>query len=187
MLAVARERHPRQSVGHIRLLSSPDPPGGGGEGLGERGGKNKALKLLQSKPARPLNDFYTASPYRTSASSYRLCSNSCAATPTLTPNPSPAPPGGKGGPTALCGRMLEVVEFTVNRQPSNGPSTAVCGRVFKGAAFTVPRQPSKSTQAVSVGSQAHVVLVVLVVLVVPGDFECWPLHVNATPHKALAK
>ena len=44
MLAAARERHPAQSVGHIRLLSSPDPPGGGGEGLGERGGMNKALK-----------------------------------------------------------------------------------------------------------------------------------------------
>ena len=54
MLAAARERHPAQSVGQIGLLSSPFRPGGGGEGLGERGGKNKALKLLQSKPARPL-------------------------------------------------------------------------------------------------------------------------------------
>ena len=86
--------------------------------------------------------------------SYRKYSNSCAATPTLTPNPSPAPPGGKGGPTTLCGRVLEVVEFTVSRQPS------------------------KSTQAASVASQAHVV---------PGEFECWRLHVNATPDKALAE
>ena len=37
MLAVARERHPAHSVGRIGLLSSPHPPGGGGEGLGERG------------------------------------------------------------------------------------------------------------------------------------------------------
>ena len=63
--------------------------------------------------------------------SYRKYSNSCAATPTLTPNPSPAPPGGKGGPTAGCGRVLEVVEFTVNRQPSKRPSTAGWGRVCK--------------------------------------------------------
>ena len=143
MLAVARERHPRQSVGHIRLLSSPFRPGGGGEGLGERGGMNKALKFLQSRPARPLNDFYNASPCTTCVSSYQRCSNSCAATPTLTPNPSPAPPGGKGEPTALCGRVLEVIEFTVSRQPSNGPSTAVCGRVLEVNEFTVGRQPSK--------------------------------------------
>ena len=54
MLAVARERHPRQSVSHIRLLSSPDPPGGGGQGVGGEGGMNKALKRLQSRPAKPL-------------------------------------------------------------------------------------------------------------------------------------
>ena len=48
---------------------------------------NKALKFLQSHPARLLNDFYAASLYRKSASSYRKRSNSCAATPTLTPNP----------------------------------------------------------------------------------------------------
>ena len=114
---------------------------------------NKALKLLQPVSARPLNDFYNASPCRTCTSRDQRCSNSCAATPTLTPNPSPAPPGGKGGPTALCGRVLEVVEFTVSRQPS------------------------KRTQAASLESQANVV---------PGEFECWPLRVNATPDKALA-
>ena len=102
MLASARERHPRQSVGHIRLLSSPFRPGGGGEGLGERGGMNKALKRLQSHPARLLNDFYAASPCWTCVRSYQRCSNSYAATPTLTTNPSPAPPGGSGEPTALC-------------------------------------------------------------------------------------
>ena len=59
MLAFARERHPAHSVGHIRLLSSPDPPGGGGEGLGERGGMNKTLEFLQFGPARPLNGFTT--------------------------------------------------------------------------------------------------------------------------------
>ena len=143
MLASARERHPRQSVGRIGLLSSPDPPGGGGEGLGERGGMNKAVKLLQSHPARLLNDFYAASPCTTCVSSYQRCSNSCAATPTLTPNPSPAPPGGKGEPTALCGRVLEVDEFTVSRQPSKRPLTAICGRVFEGVEFMVLRQPSK--------------------------------------------
>ena len=42
---------------------------------------NKALKLLQSRPARPLNDFYNASPCRTCASSYQKWSNSCIATP----------------------------------------------------------------------------------------------------------
>ncbi len=42
---------------------------------------NKALKLLQSHPARLLNDFYAASLYRKSASSYRKRSNSCAETP----------------------------------------------------------------------------------------------------------
>ena len=57
MLASARERHPRQSVGHIRLLSSPFRPGGGGEGLGERGGMNKTLEFLQFGPARPLMTF----------------------------------------------------------------------------------------------------------------------------------
>ena len=76
---------------------------------------NKALKFLQSCSERPLNGFYNASPCRKCASSYQRCSNSCAATPTLTPNPSPAPPGGKGGPTAVCGRVLEVVEINVNR------------------------------------------------------------------------
>ena len=131
MLAVARERHPRQSVGRIWLLSSPFRPGGGGEGLGERGGMNKALKRLQSHPARLLNDFYAASPCPTCARSYQKCSNSCAATPTLTPNPFLAPPGEKGGPTALCGRVLEVDEFTVNRQLSKPPSTAGWGRVCK--------------------------------------------------------
>ena len=153
MLAIARERHPAHSVGHIRLLSSPFRPGGGGEGLGERGGMNKALKLLQRGPARPLHGFRAASPCWTCVRSYQRCSNSYAATPTLTPNPSPAPPGGKGEPTALCGRVLEVVEFTVSRQPS------------------------KRTQAASLESQANVV---------PGEFECWPLRVNATPDKALA-
>ena len=44
MLAVARERHPAHSVGHIRLLSSPHPPGGGGEGLGERGGNEQGVE-----------------------------------------------------------------------------------------------------------------------------------------------
>ena len=44
MLAVARERHPAQSVGHIRLLSSPFRPGGGGEGLGERGGNEQDVE-----------------------------------------------------------------------------------------------------------------------------------------------
>ena len=63
--------------------------------------------------------------------------------PTLTPNPSIASPGGKGEPTALCGRVLEVDEFTVSRQLSKRPLTALCGRVFKGMAFTVLRQPSK--------------------------------------------
>ena len=178
MLAVARERHPRQSVGRIGLLSSPHPPGGGGEGLGERGGMNKALKFLQSHPARPLNDFYNASPCCTCASSYQRCSNSCAATPTLTPNPSLAPPGEKGSSTAVCGRVLEVVEFTVNRQHSKRPSTAACGHVFKDVALTLVGYPSKRTQAASVESPAHVV---------PGEFECWRLHVNATPHKALAE
>ena len=118
MLASARERHPTHSVGRIGLLSSPFRPGGGGEGLGERGGMNKALKFLQSVSARPLHGFWAASPCRNCASSYRKCSNSYAVTPTLTPNPSPAPPGGKGEPTALSGRVLEVDEFTVNRQPS---------------------------------------------------------------------
>ena len=74
--------------------------------------------------------------------------------PPLSP-PTPLPPrrAEKGSSTALCGRVLEVVEFTVSRQPS------------------------KSTQAASVASQAHVV---------PGEFECWRLPVNATPHTALA-
>ena len=45
MLAVARERHPRHSVGRIRLLSSPHPPGGGGEGLGERGGNEQGVEV----------------------------------------------------------------------------------------------------------------------------------------------
>ena len=118
MLASARERHPAYSVGRIGLLSSPFRPGGGGEGLGERGGMNKALKFLQSRPARPLHGFWAAGPCWTRASSYRKCSDSYAATPTLTPNPSPAPPGGKGEPTTLCGRVLEVDKFTVSRQPS---------------------------------------------------------------------
>ena len=48
---------------------------------------NKAVKLLQSHPARLLNDFYAASPCTTCVSSYQRCSNSCAETPTLTPNP----------------------------------------------------------------------------------------------------
>ena len=74
--------------------------------------------------------------------------------PPLSPQPSLAPPGEKGSSTALCGRVLEVDEFTVSRQPS------------------------KRTQAASVGSHTHVV---------PGEFECWRLPVNATPHKALAK
>ena len=117
-------------------------------------------------------------PCCTCVSSYQRCSNSCAATPTLTPNPSPAPPGEKGEPTALCGRMLEVDEFTVNRQPSKRPLTAVCGRVLEVVEFTVNRQPSKWTKAAPVASHTHAV---------PGKFECWPLHVNATPHKALAE
>ena len=74
--------------------------------------------------------------------------------PPLSPQPSLAPPGEKGSSTALCGRVLEVVEFTVSRQPS------------------------KRTQAASLESQANVV---------PGEFECWPLRVNATPDKALAE
>ena len=85
MLASARERHPTHSVGRIGLLSSPHPPGGGGEGLGERGGMNKALKLLQSVSARLLNGFWASSPCHTCASSYRKCSNSCAASPMRTP------------------------------------------------------------------------------------------------------
>ena len=87
--------------------------------------------------------FSACSPCCTCVSSYRLCSNSCAATPTLTPNPSPAPPGGKGGPTALCGRVLEVDKFTVSRQPSKRPSTAVFGRVLEVNEFTVDGQHSK--------------------------------------------
>ena len=130
MLASARERHPAQSVGRIWLLSSPDPPGGGGEGLGERGGMNKALKLQQSISERPLNGLYNASPCTTCVSSYQRCSNSCAATPTLTPNPSLAPPGEKGSSTTVCGRVLEVDEFTVNRQPSKWTkATAVWARL----------------------------------------------------------
>ena len=69
--------------------------------------------------------------------------------PPLSPQPSLAPPGEKGSLTALCGRVLEVDEFTVNRQPSKRPLTAGWDRVFKGAAFTVPGQPSKRTQAAS--------------------------------------
>ena len=45
MLAVARELDPAQNVGHIGLLSSPDPPGGGGEGLGERGGNEQGVEV----------------------------------------------------------------------------------------------------------------------------------------------
>ena len=97
----------------------------------------------QATRGRPLNDFWAAGPFRTCVSSYRKCSNSCAATPTLTPNPSLAPPGEKGGPTTLCGRVLEGVEFTVNRQHSKRPLTALCGRVFKGGEFNVGRQLSK--------------------------------------------
>ena len=104
---------------------------------------NKAVKFLQSVSERPLHGFWAASPCTTCASSYQRCSNSYAATPTLTPNPSPAPPGGKGEPTALCGRVLEVVEFTVSRQPSKRPSTAVFGRVLEVNEFTVDGQPSK--------------------------------------------
>ena len=85
MLAAARERHPRQSVGRIWLLSSPFRPGGGGEGLGERGGMYKALKFLQPVSARPLNGVWASSPCHTCASSYRKCSNSCAASPMRTP------------------------------------------------------------------------------------------------------
>ena len=120
-----------------------------------------------------MNGFWAPSPCRTCASRYQRCSNSCAATPTLTPNPSPAPPGGKGGPTALCGRVLEVVEFTVSRQLSKWLLTAGWGRVFKGAAPTLKVNAGSG----SVG-RAHVV---------PGTFECWPLGVNATPHTALAE
>ena len=98
--------------------------------------------------------------------------------PPLSPQPSLAPPGEKGSSTAVCGRVLEVVEFTVNRQHSNGPSTAACGHVFKDVAFTLVGYPSKRTQAASVESPAHVV---------PGRFECWRLHVNGTPDKALAE
>ena len=79
MLAVARELDPKQTVGHIGLLSSPDPPGGGG--VGGAGGMNKALKFLQPVSARPLNDFYNAIPCRTCVSSYQKWSNSCTATP----------------------------------------------------------------------------------------------------------
>ena len=104
---------------------------------------NKTVKFLQPVSARPLNDFYNASPCRTCASSYRKCSNSYAVTPTLTPNPSPAPPGGKGEPTAVCGRVLEVNEFTVSRQPSKWPLTALCGRVLEVDEFNVSRQLSK--------------------------------------------
>jgi hypothetical protein len=59
----------------------------------------------------------------TCVSSYSMCSSFCAVTPTLSPNPSPAPPGGKGGPTARCGNGFEVAEFTVSRQPSKWLST----------------------------------------------------------------
>ena len=38
--------------------------------------------------------------------------------PPLSPQPSLAPPGEKGSSTAVCGRVLEVVEFTVLCQPS---------------------------------------------------------------------
>ena len=64
--------------------------------------------------------------------------------PPLSP-PTPLPPrrAGKGGPTTLCGRVLEVDEFNVNRQLSKRPLTAGCGRVFKGVAFTMSGQPSK--------------------------------------------
>jgi hypothetical protein len=55
--------------------------------------------------------------------SNRLWRNFCAVTPTLSPNPSPAPPGGKGGPTAACGLVFEVAEFSVSRQPSKWLST----------------------------------------------------------------
>ena len=33
-------------------------------------------------------------------------------------NPTNNPPGGKGGATAGCGRVLEGDEFTVSREPS---------------------------------------------------------------------
>ena len=35
--------------------------------------------------------------------------------PPLSPQPSLAPPGEKGSSTAVCGRVLEVDEFNVNR------------------------------------------------------------------------
>ena len=50
MLAVARERHPAHSVGHIRLLSSPFRPGGGGEGLGERGERTRLENFCNLTP-----------------------------------------------------------------------------------------------------------------------------------------
>ena len=64
--------------------------------------------------------------------------------PPLSPQPSLAPPGEKGSSTALCGRVLEVVEFTVRRQHSNSPGTtlawdsndAACVR-FEGWRLTV--------------------------------------------------
>ena len=142
MLAVARERHPRQSVGHIGLLSSPHPPGGGGEGLGERGGMNKALKLLQSVSARPLNDFYNASPCWTCASSYQRCSNSCAATPTLTPTLS-RPAGRERELNSPIWPRVKGGEFNVGGQRSKQRSTAVLGLVFEVMTFTVESQFSK--------------------------------------------
>ena len=111
MLASARERHPAQSVGQIGLLSSPFRPGGGGEGLGERGGNEQDLEVSAISPRKALNDFLAASLYRACATNYKKCSNSCAATPTVNP------PGGKRGSTARWGRVLKRDEF-VREPPS---------------------------------------------------------------------
>ena len=64
-------------------------------------------------------------------------SDSCVTTPTLTPNPSPAPPGGKGELTAICGRVFEGGEFKLGSQHSKRPSIAVFGNGFEVMEFTV--------------------------------------------------
>ena len=63
--------------------------------------------------------------------------------PPLSPQPSLAPPGEKGSSTTVCGRVLEVVEFNVNRQPSKRPLTAIGAHVLERDAFPVSRPLSK--------------------------------------------
>ena len=121
----------------------PFPPRRGWRGVGGEGGNEQGFETSAISSRKAFEWFLGRWPLPDLREQLPKMVQFLRCSPHSHPQPSLAPPGEKGSSTAVCGRVLEVDEFTVNRQPSKRPSTAVWGRVFEGVEFRVLCQPSK--------------------------------------------